>query len=435
MTDHSSGRWRRIFQTGVFSAIFERLVSRGSAAAVGLIVAAFVAPEDLGAYALVLLPLTLLAAVGDQAIRQIAARVLRHEGGRSFIRTAAAAYGLVSAAIMSAFVLTLAGTGVITQTHALSTMPLVLVPVVIAIGLDRVCGLQRANQWGLLARKQAVGSGMALLLTVPLSPLLGVGAASIQMLLSEIVMLILIWRTQPAEGDLPREQFVSRYLLPTSWSGAMGWLQGQSDRVVLSSLGALDLLGQLSIASSLVRSPIDAALTGYVTHLRIALSNTSSQKQRRAVLGARLPGILAMALMLQVLVTLVGVLMIAPILGPQWSAAVLLVPLLAAGSVPVAVTWVLSASLIDAGQAKRMLPLQLAGIALSVLAGFAFWFVFQSGALVLWIRDVVACSGRAWLTRDILSWRIVTYIGAGTLLGGAISVGGYVLGLNMTGIA
>lgn len=185
------------------------------------------------------------------------------------------------------------------------------------------------------------------------------------------------------------------------------------------------MLGQLSIAASLARTPIDAALLGYVNLLRAELAKQDSRELKRAVLDRYLPRLLTGALVLQALVSVLTAFVVAPLLGGPWAPAIALVPLLAASAAPAAATWSLSAAIIDEARARALVPWQIMGVGLSLAAGYGFAQSLVLGAILAWIRDIIALIARSWLAGNLLSRRLRWWSVAATGIGAIVAGVGY----------
>ncbi|MDY0911231.1 lipopolysaccharide biosynthesis protein [Rathayibacter festucae] len=377
------------------NAALERLVSRGTSAVVGLVVAVVVSPAEAGVSATAFLALTLLQEVGENTVRQLGVDLWRRDGGAALVRRSAVLIACGGAAVMAAVIGTLLATSAASPAQALALLPFVAVAALQGASIPAVTRAQFDGRWAAISRSQAVGSLVSVVVCVPLAPVIGIAAASLQTCVTEGILLLLLRRTGTAPvPDLPRRPVLRDHVLPSMQSNLFGWLQGQTERVLVAVLAGATTLGLYSIASQIARAVTDAVVLGLTNVLRSRLATAGTEAERRAVLRSILSQAMGAALVVQATMIALDLLVLGRILDASWHPALLIVPVLAISSVPLACIWCASSYLIVQGRAGVLLPWHGIGVGLGVGVGVALAHDLLLGACAAVARDAVALAGR-----------------------------------------
>lgn len=421
-------RARRLLSSDFLNSVADRLVSRGASAIVALVVATVVRPQDAGVYALGVLALTFIQAVGDSTIRQIGVATWRYSTGSRFMDRSTAVVAIGGGAVMAAFIAILAAVGVCSAWQALQLSPLVAVSVVSGLALRRVTLAQYHGQWTRIARSQLIGSAASLIVTLPLVGVLGIAAGSAQSLVAELVFLLLL----PKAGDRPvpdRDHgAVTRdFFLPTAASNVLGFLQGQAERVVMAALAGTRVLGLFTLAVSVSRIVVEALLLGLLNVLRSRLARADSEVEKSAIVSQFIIRGAWLAIGIQVLVVGIARWVLPLILQPDWQPALDIVPILTTSAVPIAGMWCISAYLIDGGRARHLLLWQFIGIALGVVTGLAATVALPLAALASLVRDLTGLGGRLATAWTVVTPRARWSLGVSLVISCAFGVVGWLV--------
>ncbi|TDX78350.1 O-antigen/teichoic acid export membrane protein [Rathayibacter sp. PhB151] len=406
------------------NAALERLVSRGTSAVVGLVVAVHVSPAEAGVYAMAFLALSLLQEIGENTVRPLGVAMWRREGGARQLRRAAAVVSVGGATAMAVAIGVLWALSAASAAQAVALLPFVAVAALHGAILPALTRAQYDGRWASIARSQALGSIASIVVCVPLAPVLGIAAGSLQTGVTEGMLLLLLSRrgTLPTP-DLPRRPILRDYVIPTLQSNVFGWLQGQSERIVLSALGGATTLGLYSVASQIARAVSDAVVLGLTNVLRARVATSRTDEERRAVLRSVMMQAAVGALVVQATMVALDLLVLGRVLDSSWHPALLIVPILSISSAPIACMWCASSFLIVQGRASVLVPWHWIGVALSVGAGFAVAADLLAGACAAVLRDTVALAGRLpHVAQDIGRagvLRVYGCLSAGLLIGAA----------------
>ncbi|QHC59315.1 oligosaccharide flippase family protein [Rathayibacter sp. VKM Ac-2760] len=385
------------------NAALERLVSRGASAVVGLVVAVAVSPAEAGVYAMASLALTLLQEVGENTMRQLGVAMWRRDGGAELVRRSAVLISCGGAAVMAAVVGTLLATSAASPAQTLALLPFVAVAALQGASIPALTRAQYDGRWASISRSQAVGSVVSVVVCVPLAPVVGIAAGSLQTCITEGILLLLLRRTGTTPvPDLPRRPVLRDLVLPSVQSNFFGWLQGQTERILVTVLAGATTLGLYSIASQVARAVTDAVVLGLTNVLRSRLATAGTEAERCAVLRSILSQAIGAALTVETTMVAIDLLVLGRILEPSWHPALLIVPVLAISSVPLACTWCVSSFLIVQGRAGVLLPWHWVGVGLGIGVGVTLAQDLLLGASSAVARDAVALAGRLpFVARDV----------------------------------
>jgi len=405
------------------NAAVERLIARGTSAVVGLVVAVFVSPSEAGVYATAFIALSLVQEVGENTMRQLGVGLWRMEGGGRIIRRASLGISLGGAVAMAAVLGVFFATSIASASQTVALLPFVPLAAVYGLSIPWITLAQYDGRWAAISRGQAVGSIASIVLCVPLAPTIGIAAGSLQTCITEgVLLLLLIKGAVRPEPDLPRRPLLRDFIAPTVQSNFLGWLQGQSERIVVVAFGGATTLGLYSIASQIARAVSDSVVLGLTNVLRSRLAAADTDSARRTVLRSIVSQGVVIALVLQITMVALDLFVLGRILSSQWTPALLAVPVMSVSAAPLACMWLLSSFLIVEGRARVLVPWHWLGVGLGVATGFTVAVDLLTGVVVGAARDVVALAvrlpyvagdlGRRFVLRMILACSTGIVIGA-----------------------
>lgn len=397
-------------------AILERLINRAASAVVGLAMVFFASPREVGLYAGAVVVYSLAQTVGEFALRQTAAPLWRAEGGPELIRRAALVCGGCTAILVAGYAAVMWGSGRASGDEALLLATLAIAGLVGALGLPRLTYAQAIGDWRPLARKQLLASAASVVVGLALVPWSGIGGGIAQTVTVEVLFVALLTRAGTLSPSGVPTSSPTRQLRHMSVSNLFGWLQGQSERVVVGVIGGPVLLGFYAIAFQIARSLSDPAATGLATLLRNRLSEPGAD--RGEVFRATVRRAAQFGLVLQLCTVCIAVIPLSLLLPESWDRSLVLAALLTAGLPLVIAQWCISTLLVVEDRTRLMFPWQMLGIAVTVGCGvlMATWSL-ALGVAGLVLRDAVAVGSRAWLARDHLArstWRAIIVSGIGS---------------------
>jgi hypothetical protein len=366
----------------------ERLLPRVTSAGVSLAVAAVAGPEEFGSYAIVALVLTAHQALADVPLRQIALPLASYHAPSVTLarfRWVAAAFGAL-AVTLTAFAVA----------ETLDTfyrlLPLGLAPLITAAYLPRLVHRQFNGQWAFITRGQLLASISSAAIALPLLDALGVGVAALQTAIAESIFALFLLRGRmpfshhSTSDDVASPRF-SAYYTGAAANSALGWLQPQLERVVLTLLATNAIVGLYSFASALARAASDAVGSGLVNVLRSHLAASSRVDERSLV-----QRFMTLSAFVGSAGAAVIILLAAPLTAwfdSAWAPAMRIVPILAVAVVPAVISWCASAVLIHRAEGRALLGPQLAGLVLGALAGLVLSLDLTAGAMVVVLREGV----------------------------------------------
>jgi O-antigen/teichoic acid export membrane protein len=401
----------------VFSFL-ERIFPRAASAIVMLVLATFVAPNVVGVYAWGVLALTLFQSVTDSAVRQIAVLAIKSRSGLRFLDR----YALWSSILGILFLaLVLAALGLFlpedVRHQTIFLVPLLLIPPIDAIRVRHVAYLQTHNKWSRLATAQLMAAIVSFGVSIPVLFLTkSLLASALQLVLTEL------WFTLQArvaakragffgvdestrqEGTSPRIEYLHIALY-----SLLGWLQGQSDRVLLAGLAGTGKLGLYSFSWSLSRSAGDAVSNATANVLRPALigheiSEVTAVRKRADQILVRAVSIAAAVI---VATSLIAEFVIRRILSSDWDGAIDAVPVMSLSIIPTLLAWSLTVVLIARKRLRWAPPIKAVGVLLAVPVAFAATKSIELAAWIVVMREVIvlilmiAAAGKAAPWRSI----------------------------------
>lgn len=420
------GRARRRLSGPTLMALAERLINRGASAFVTLAMAVFVSPQEAGAYAFGMLALTFATGVGGWALQQVGVSLWRYEGGGAALTRLSRLVALGSAAVVLAALLGGKAAGLYGEPILFVLLPLVLVAFVQSWFIPAVTLRQFHGQWGRLTRAQTIGSGASLLISLPLLAICGALAAVLQTVIAEGIFVLVARRKLIAPApDRPRVDVLRRFVLPTVFTTAFGWANGQADRLVVALLVGSGPLGLFAMAVAVAKTATDAVLNGVLNVLRFRLASAQSEADRAAAFSRLFLQAAALALALQVLVTLISVWPLRLVLAHEWYPALAVVPLLAMSGVAMSAQYTIAAAVVESGEARRLRVSNVASLLLTVAAGAVLAFSLPMGAVAETVADLVVLGLVFPLMRAAIPRPVQLRFGALVVLGLVLGIGGY----------
>ncbi|MGZ0069651.1 oligosaccharide flippase family protein [Microbacterium arborescens] len=279
----------------------------------------------------------------------------------------------------------------------LSAAPLLLVPLVNVRSVRTTAFMQVAAQWRSLAVIQASAAGLSLLVSVPLllafDSLLG---PALQLLITELLFALMVARRASRFGIKERAMLLpeGERLGPTfghlSAQAALGWIQGQADRILLGAFAGSAALGSYSFALALGRNPGDAISVASANVSRATVVAQSDEDEARQVLDRFLvKALLASAVI--VLGLAVGVQVLLPLFldATSWGEAIRAAGPILLSTVATVYAWSLSPVLIQFGAGRLLTGVKLIGLLFAPLIALAATSSLELAAWLLLARETV----------------------------------------------
>lgn len=390
-------------------AFLERVIPRVFSAGLTLVLAILTDPHAVGVYSLVTLAFTAIQAATDAAARQVLPRLVGEPDGLVVLRRYQQIVPTASFVLIAGFIGWLWGSGTLTGPgQALELLPFALAPAFTTIGLRSVGVLQCVDRWRVMARGQALAAILSVVLTLPiLLATRNLFGPSLQTLLSEALFALFCLRA--AHGItlteiVSSDRKVAKDFVGMSVYSLMGWLQAQAERVLLGAFLGPAALGTYSTASALGRAAGDSLSSSTANIVRAHVARHESAEDIRATSEAVVIRSMALAIG-AVAATIVGVAILAPYMGPKWSEAIRIVPILSLTAFPATLSWTGSALQVRAGRAWRALWGPVLGIVMAILIAIAASRSLTVAAYVVVLREVCVATLAFALVRHHAPWR------------------------------
>lgn len=408
----------------------ERLLPRAATSLLLLILAARATPATVGVYNWAAIIFTAVMSLTDGAMRQVLIRALHLKGGRRFISKYQIWSGFGSVSIM--------GLGLCAMLVLLpgeqASLVVLLVPVVLAplgsiVSVRSLGRLQAANRWNALATGQALASIFALAIAIPavifVSPIFG---SAMGMVLTEWgFALYCMWAAREMSvRRLSSDQIfrASEYLNMMGYSG-LGWVQGQTDRMLIGTFAGPGALGAFSMATALSRSLGDTLAASSSNLLRTELGGSVEEHR------AGVDRILLRAVVLSVSSSLVVVLgvhfVVDPFLGQKWAGALSVIPILALCNAPAVLSWSGGILHLHYHTSRASFLAPVTGIAFSVPTALVAMVSLQFAAWLVFGRELILCTVMYALLGRHAPWRVYRYTVLASLLAAGIIVASQIL--------
>lgn len=376
-------------------ALVERVLPRASSALVAILLAYATSPDIVGIYTWLTLGVTLYLSVADGAARQVAVLAWRSSTGLVLIRRYARIAGPAGLAILTIVAVTV---GALTGRWDLvaSASPIVLVPLVNVRSVLSTALMQITGQWRTLALIQSASAAASLVVSVPILLLTGslLGPA-LQLFLTEALFTFFVRRRVRLTGldkraaHLPEGERLSGAFAHLSAQAALGWVQGQADRLLLGGFAGTSALGSYSLALAIGRNPGDAVSMATANVARSAVVNKTSLESARSALDRLLVrAVTASAVVVVALI--VAVQLILPVFldrtlwGPSIAAAG---PILLSMLVTV-YAWSVSPVLIQFGYGRALTWIKLVGLAFAPAVALGAVWSLQAAAWLVLAREL-----------------------------------------------
>ncbi|MGC4175658.1 oligosaccharide flippase family protein [Demequina sp.] len=379
-------------------------------------------PEDAGAYALLMLCVTFVSAVGDVALRQSGPRLSRIQGGWRYLRLTSGVIAVAQVALVGAFSLTAIEMGWITERQGMLLAPLAVAVAPAALAVPGLVARQVAGDWHYISKLQAGAALVSLVVALPLIPKFGILACAVQSLVADGIIAWALRRSRHLEDSRSNKPLTKSYVIPTAVSGSLGWAQGQVEKASVAIFAGTAALGLFSIAYALGRTVLEAVAAGLVNVARARFALTDEPRLRRAELLRLVKYAILVGLVVQVVTLAIALPTLPRFFGAEWQPMFSLVPLLSGASVAVSCAWVLSAVIIDEARARRLVPYQFVGIALGFIAGATAAFSLSLAAALMVGKELLALGFRARIVAHLITRRTLLLLALGNAF--SVAVGG-----------
>ncbi|MBO3143279.1 lipopolysaccharide biosynthesis protein [Dermatophilus congolensis] len=368
-------------------ATLERVFPRVASAVVIVAFAAFTDPGAVGVYSWVALTYTLYQAVAESALRnQAVVSVSNPRHVRSVRRTAHSSALLGSFAILVVLVGLWFTNGQDLGGYILGLVPFLVVPFITTAGIVPVARLQYLQEWHKLARYQllAAVAGLSLSFVVVWLTRSSV-AMAVHLLATESTFLFLVHRAHarvditPQEGGRhPRKGMRSLVTL-----SALGWGQGQLERVFVGGFAGVGNLGTYSTAVTMGRSPGEALSSATSNFLRARISAEKDTAKHPALIRRiTLLAVLATTAAVGVVLALVEW-VLDPILGDAWNVTLAAVPTLAVATIPYSISLALQIMAIYYERPRASIVPAVMALACAPLIGWVALESIEAAAYVV----------------------------------------------------
>jgi len=397
------------------AAFIERALPRAFSAMLILLLAALTNPTVVGTYAYVTLLYTAIQAGTELAARQVLLRVVgERRRGAHFWHRYRAIVPPVAGLLLLGLIVVLKLVGIVAAwSDALFLVPIAFAPTMTTAGLPAVGRLQLAGKWAVIARAQMLGSLVGAAVAVPLLILTrsALGPSS-QVLISEALVSLLCVRAarhldEPRASASSGDKTIGADMMSMAAYTLASWFQGQAERVLLGVLAGPAVLGTYSTASAVARAPGDAlaASTANVVRAEIADLRDPDEVRHRAqhtLIKAMLlaSGGFTASLLLS--------LVLRPIMGAAWSAALGLVPILAISAFPSVLAWSASVMQLKAGKSWQTLWAPLVGTVMALLIAYAAGRSLLLAGFLVVLRDLATVTVAFALIGRAAPWRAYT---------------------------
>lgn len=374
-------------------ATLERALPRVASAIILIAFAAFTSPEAVGIYSWVVLTYTLYQALAENALRNQAVLGIENPASVAWVQRAARAggtFGVVAIAVTLG--LLFANRGSHGSGEVLGLVPFALAPLITTAGVVPTARLQFRQEWRHLARYQLVAAAAGLSLALTTVWLTHASLAmSVHVITTEMVFLLLL-RRRSGRIDIPvgpgtrhpREGFWSLTLL-----SALGWSQGQVERVFIGGLAGTGRLGLYSASVTMGRSPGEALSVATANYLRASISGEPDEV-RHSLTVRRIATVSVLAATAAVFVVM-GLVerVLTPILGDRWQSALAVVPVLAVATIPYALSLTLQVMAVFAGRPKASIVPAVLAICCAPVIGVVAVESIHAAALVVVAKELM----------------------------------------------
>jgi O-antigen/teichoic acid export membrane protein len=378
-------------------------------------------------------------ALADAPIRHVAVSAIQTIDGQLFLRRYTLLASLVGFFFMSISIWTIAdvfGTNT-ARVDFLSLAPLILVPVARAVAVQPTAVSQSEGLWGRISLYRMIGAVVGAALGLPIVLINNsIVGASIASALSEITYAIIVTivvasrrgttsdrtpilmaRTDPLESG---EDYFQAYRHMTLYS-AIGWLQGLSERVLVGLWAGTGALGVYSLGTAVGRSSGDAIAASQPTVLRtdLAQNEPRSDGRIRKMLGRDIRNGLVLTVSNAIAVIALAIYVLPHFLGPDWTAALEMVPILALSAIPLAIAASSAPVQIHRGKARIAYIAPAICLIFAPLIALAAINSLVVAAWIVLLRECVLALLQSLLMGRVAPWREIAFamliVAAGSL--------------------
>ncbi|WP_185261399.1 lipopolysaccharide biosynthesis protein [Pseudarthrobacter sp. NBSH8] len=388
-------------------SFIERIMPRAATALLMFLAAIYVSPSILGIYTWAILGFTLLQSVFDVAVRQVAVGALRTRSGLRFLVNYRTTFMVVGVLIIGVVIVSL----LLTQPNHLHSSiwmlcPLAVAPIAMASGTKSVATLQSAGKWKALASAQSLSVLISLIISLPVVLMTrSIAGCVLQVSIVELIFAFMVVRMAKAT-QIPASQYlgippasvVSQFSSASTYS-ALGWGQGQADRVLVGLLVGTAKLGQYNLAWSVSRSLGDAIVNASVNVIRPQIldkaNDVDSQGDVRRLLSRA-----CLMITVTIVLTIAGTeFILKPVLGDEWADALRAVPVMALCTYPQIFSYTATIYLTRLGKLRAGLLPKILGLLLAIPIALAAVSGLTFAAWLAVARELVVMIWLVWLVR------------------------------------
>lgn len=338
-------------------AAFGVIAPRGLLAISTIAASAVTDPHNIGLYSWAVIGLTAYSALTDVPVKHVAQTAIRSPAGRQFLKRYAfwsAAVGMLAISLWNLSLSYMFG-GNSSGAIFLSLLPLVFIPMARGLSIQHTAAFEVEGMWARASIYRAIGAiiGAAVGLPVVLISK-SISGACIAVMAADLIYTALLhllpvqnfrrsWTKdlelqQIAESNGPTDRSGSTYRYMIFYA-ALGWLQSQSERVLLGMWAGTSALGIYSIGSAIGRSGGDAIALSQQAVLRVDLSRSKTQTDgdTKRILGRTLRSGIVLAIANAVAVIAVSFYLLPRFLGPEWDDSLQMGPVLALSGIPLVI--------------------------------------------------------------------------------------------------
>lgn len=375
-------------------SLLERIVYRAANSILALALAYFSGSKELGLFAFGSLALTFILSLTDSPIRQY---VAGHSTGGMLHRNQVvriALLGLVGSLVLLVLVAVIALLQPDNISAFLKLTPLVPVPLFTCFSMLYQAQIEAEGDWRKIFKLQLASVTLGTAISATLLGSLGAGAANLQTLLAEIFLLTLLSKMRRLPLNVGASSSSSMSIVPPMSSSLFGWLQGQSEKLILGFISGAATLGVYSLAASFSRTLGDAIQSGINNNLRSEIMGKVAVKDSQVAVEKAVSFGLRIALLQQIFLCALVAPSVGFIFGSSWTGVSELISMMSFSLVAGSVSWTLSNFLVIAGYSKKLLPWQILSLVLSVIGGAFLSISLQFGYLFIVARDLVILVSR-----------------------------------------
>lgn len=312
-----------------------------------------------------------------------------------------------------------------TGTDFLSLAPLVFVPLARAIAIQPTAVLQHQESWRRVSAYRITGAVMGATIGLPIVlATRSIVGASTAWMTSEITYTLIICMSLALKKKSAGRQSV---LTPSDdgggrtigyWStyvhmalySTLGWLQGQSERVLLGMWAGTSALGAYSLGTAIGRSAGDAIALSQPVVLRVDLSRSepTSDCEIKRILGRNIRGGLLLTVASAIAVIIISVYLLPPLLGPSWSTALRMGPILALSAIPLAISASSAPVHIQMGKARIAYIAPAISLLFAPVVAVGAINSLTLAAWIVLLRECVLALMQSVLMRRAAPWREVS---------------------------